>query len=168
MTSFHSTPSNPVQPLSNPFNPILKQEALSTVHSRTSERGEFFSGVNHIDIRYVDERKTIHIKCDSGVATILVGKMIKNRSPETKAITAIRYELRGSSFESHIYIVDSMENKNIIKNIGWLQLVNKGKLSNAEFFRALFKLFQRKECVDFLLDFWRGKSVILCCLVCIV
>ena len=61
-----------------------------------------------------------------------------------------------------------MENNNIIKSIGRLQLVNKGKLSNAEFFRALFKLFQRKEWVDFLLEVWRGKSVILSGLVCMV
>ena len=42
-------------------------------------------------------------------------------------VTAIRYELRGSSSESHITLVNSMENNNIIKSIGQLQLVNKGE-----------------------------------------
>ena len=83
-------------------------------------------------------------------------------------VTAIRYDLRGSSSKSHFTLVNNMENNNIIKSIWRLQLVNKGKLSNAEFFRALFKLFQRKEWVDFLLEVWRGKSVILCGLVCMV
>ena len=46
--------------------------------------------------------------------------------------------------------------------------MNKVKLSKAEFFRALFKVFKRKEWVDFLLEVWRGRSVILCGLVCMV
>ena len=49
-------------------------------------------------------------------------------------VTAIRYEQRGLSSKSHITLVNSMENNNIIKSIGRLQLVKKGKVSNAEFF----------------------------------
>ena len=42
-----------------------------------------------------------------------------------------------------------MENKNIIKYIERLKLVNRIKPGNAEFFPALLKFFHRKEGGDF-------------------
>ena len=91
---------------------------------------------------------------------------------ETKTISrvdsgAIGFKLKGSYSEAHITLMNNVENKDIIKSVRQLQLVNKIKLSNTEFSPASSKLFHRKERGDLLLG-WRGKSVILCCLVYMV
>ena len=43
---------------------------------------------------------TIHIRCDRRMATLLVDKIMKTGSPETKVIVVLRCELRGSNYKA--------------------------------------------------------------------
>ena len=54
------------------------------------------------DTRYVDETKTVHIKCDRRVAKVLVDKLVQvqDKYPSSKAVVRLRCELTGTNNEA--------------------------------------------------------------------
>lgn len=106
------------------------------------------------DTRYVDETKTVHIKCDRRVAKVLVDKLVQvqDKSPASKAVVRLRCELTGTNNEAHITLVNNGATKNLIKSIGRLELTERIKgNSGTEFFPVELKLFHREERGDYLL-----------------
>ena len=106
------------------------------------------------DTRYVDETKTVHIKCDRRVAKVLVDKLVQvqDKYPSSKAVVRLRYELTGTNNEAHITLVNNGAMKNLIKSIGRLELTERIKgNSGTEFFPVELKLFHREERGDYLL-----------------
>ena len=81
------------------------------------------------DTRYVDETKTVHIKCDRRVAKVLVDKLVQvqDKSPASKAVVRLRCELTGTNNEAHITLVNNGATKNLIKSIGRLELTERIK-----------------------------------------
>ena len=81
------------------------------------------------DTRYVDETKTVHIKCDRRVAKVLVDKLVQvqDKYPSSKAVVRLRRELTGTNNEAHIMLVNNEGTKSLIEFIGQLDLTERIK-----------------------------------------
>ena len=97
------------------------------------------------DTRYVDETKTVHIKCDRRVAKVLVDKLVQvqDKSPASKAVVRLRCELTGTNNEAHIMLVNNGATKNLIKSIGRLELTERIKGNSGTDFFPVDTLFSQ-------------------------